>query len=158
REDIFVYAPPGQELDDFLALIEAFNRRADRPTAWRPIVRAGTDSFARLAAGRPGDIAILAGRNDREVGLMRPGHEAGLHALAAKRWLAGSDGFDDLRHVLAGRPLAVEIMTGRHEIPSILARKLVAEAEVFGAFAPSEAGPPAIEMASTHHLEKMVNG
>ena len=29
REEIFVYAPPGAELDDFLALIDAFNRRAE---------------------------------------------------------------------------------------------------------------------------------
>src|SRR5215470_687251 len=41
REEIFVYAPPGAELDDFLGLIDAFNRRPERPTAWKPVVRAG---------------------------------------------------------------------------------------------------------------------
>ena len=89
--------------------------------------------------------------------LMRRCHDAGFHVLADKPWLAGPEGLDDLRHTLAAGPLAVEIMTGRHEITSRLTRKLVAEAEVFGDFAAADAGAPAIEMASVHHLEKMVN-
>ena len=156
-EEIFVYAPPGPELDDFLALITAFNRRRERPTAWRPVVRSERESLDRLDAERRGDVVILAGRNDRKVRLMRRCHDAGFHVLADKPWLAGPEGLDDLRHILAGGPLAVEIMTGRHEITSLLTRKLVAEAEVFGDFASSDAGAPAIEMASVHHLEKVVN-
>jgi predicted dehydrogenase len=156
-EEIFVYAAPGPELDDFLALIAAFNRRRERPTAWRPVVRAGSESLERLEAERPGDVVILAGRNDRKMRLMRRCHDAGFHVLADKPWLAGPEGLDDLRHTLAGGPLAVEIMTGRHDITSRLARKLVAEAEVFGDFEASSPGAPAIEMASVHHLEKMVN-
>jgi predicted dehydrogenase len=157
-DNVFVYAPPGPELDDFLGLIDAFNRRPERPTAWRPVVRAGGDSLARLAADRPGEVVIIAGRNDRKIGLMRRCHDAGFHVLADKPWLAGSEGLDDLRHILAGGPLAVEIMTGRYDIASRLTRKLVAEADVFGDFAPSEAGAAAIEMAGVHHLEKLVNG
>ncbi len=125
RDEIFVYAPAGPELDDFLALIDAFNRRAERPTAWRPVVHAGGGSLERLLAERPGDVVILAGRNDRKMALMRRLHDAGLHVLADKPWLAGPEGLDDLRHTLAGGPLAIEIMTGRHEITSILVRKLV---------------------------------
>ena len=34
--EVFVYATAGPELDDFLALVERFNRRAERPTRWRP--------------------------------------------------------------------------------------------------------------------------
>ena len=41
REEIFVYAQAGPELDDFLALIDAFNRRPERPTAWKPVVHGG---------------------------------------------------------------------------------------------------------------------
>jgi len=158
RDDVFVYAQPGPELDDFLGLIDAFNRRAERPTAWRPAVRAGGDSPARLEAERPGEIVILAGRNDRKIGLMRRCHDAGFHVLADKPWLAGPEGLDDLHRILAGGPLAVEIMTGRHDVTSMLTRKLVADAEVFGDFAPPEAGAAAIEMAGVHHLEKVVNG
>src|SRR5512135_2198012 len=79
HDEIFVYAPAGPELDDFLALIAAFNRRAERPTAWRPVVRAGGESLERLLAERLGDVVILAGRNDRKMGLMRRLHDAGVH-------------------------------------------------------------------------------
>ena len=89
-EEIFVYAPPGPELDDFLALIDAFNRRRERPTAWRPIVRAGVGSLERFLANRPGDIVILAGRNDRKMALMRRLYDAGVHVLADARRLLRS--------------------------------------------------------------------
>ena len=158
RDEIFVYAPAGSELDDFLALIDAFNRRPERPTAWRPVVRAGEGSLDRLLAERPGEVVILAGRNDRKIGLMRRLHDAGLHVLADKPWLTGAEGLDDLRHTLAGGPLAIEIMTGRHEITSILIQKLVGDAEVFGDFESAGPGSPAIRIGSVHHLEKTVNG
>jgi len=135
RDEIHVYAPPGRELDDFLALIDAFNRRRERPTAWRPIVRAGPGSLARLEAERPGDAVVLAD----------------------KPWLAGPDGLEDLRHALAGGPLAVEMMTGRHEITSRLTSTLLQEGEVFGELEVTD-GVTAIEMTSVHHLEKTVNG
>ena len=154
RDEIFVYARPGPELDDFLALVEAFNRRSERPTGWRPVVRAGEQSMERLLAERPGDVAILAGRNDVKMARMRALHDAGIHVLADKPWLAGSKGLEDLRHVLSGGALCMEIMTGRHDVGSILTRKLVADADVFGAWE----GDPAIEIASVHHLEKLVNG
>src|SRR5262249_42481350 len=90
-DDIHVYAPPGRELDDFLALIDAFNRRPERPTAWRAVVRAGDRPLERLIADRPSNIVILAGRNDRKITLMRRLHGAGFHLLADKPWLAGPD-------------------------------------------------------------------
>lgn len=158
RDKIFVYGREGPELDDFLGLVEAFNRRPERPTGWRPVVRAGDHPLERLVAERPGDVVVLAGRNDRKMATMRRLHDAGLHVLADKPWLAAPDGLDDLGHVLAGGPLAVEIMTGRHDVTSILTAKLVGEAEIFGGFVDPRAGEPAIEIASVHHLEKTVDG
>jgi len=157
-DELFVYAPPGEELDDFLALVEAFNRRSERPTAWRPVVRAGGRSLERLAADRPGDIAIIAGRNDTKMSAIRRLHDAGSHILADKPWLAGPDGLADLRHTLADLPLAAEIMTGNHEITALLTTELVADAGVFGGFAEGGPAAPAIEIAGVHHLEKLVNG
>ena len=157
REEIFVYAEPGAELDDFLALIEAFNARAEAPTAWRAVVRAGDQPLERLVAERPGDVVILAGRNDRKMTLMRRLHDAGLHVLADKPWLTGAAGLEDLRHALSGGALAVELMTGRHEVTSILMRKLAGEPDVLGDL-DTKSGTPAIEISGVHHLEKTVNG
>lgn len=157
RDEIFVYARPGAELDDFLALVEAFNRRAASPTSWRPVVRPSDQPLEGLIAERPGEVVILAGKNDGKMAMMRRLHDAGLHVLADKPWMAGSARLEDLRHTLAGGALAVEMMTGRHDITSILAGKLVGAPDVFGDFA-VEAGRPAIEISSVHHLEKTVNG
>jgi predicted dehydrogenase len=158
RDEIFVYAPKGPELDDFLALIQAFNQRAERPTAWRPVIRAGPESLERLERERPGDVVILAGRNDRKMATIRRLHDAGFHVLADKPWLAGPHGLDDLRHVVERGPVAMEIMTGRHEITSMLATRLVGDRELFGEFARTPSETPAIESVSVHHLEKSVNG
>src|SRR5262249_30171409 len=65
HDEIFVYAEAGRELDDFLALIEAFNGRSEEPTSWRPVVWTGARPIERLIAERPGGIVVLAGRNDR---------------------------------------------------------------------------------------------
>lgn len=88
---------------------------------------------------------------------MRRLHDAGFHVLADKPWMVDSSGLDDLRHTLAGGPLAVEMMTGRHDMMSILTRKLVRARDVFGDF-DVDSGQPAIEISGVHHLEKTVNG
>jgi len=157
HDEIFVYAEAERELDDFLALIEAFNGRSDEPTSWRPVVWTGARPIERLIAERPGRVVVLAGRNDRKMSAMRRLHDAGFNVLADKPWLASAAGLDDLRHVLAEGPLAVEMMTGRHEITSILVGKLVRERELFGGF-DLGGGRPAIEISGVHHLEKRVNG
>ena len=55
----------GREVVEFLDLLGAFNRRAERPTRWRPVIRAGPEPLARLVRERPGDVVIVAGRNDQ---------------------------------------------------------------------------------------------
>lgn len=158
RGEIVVYAPEAPELREFLALVDAFNRRSERPTGWRPVVRVASDPLDRLLAERAGDVVILAGRNDRKMALIRQLHDAGLHVLADKPWLVRTEALADLEHTLAGGPLVMEIMTGRHEITAILEEKLVREPEVFGAFRRAAGEDAAITLESVHHLEKMVNG
>jgi predicted dehydrogenase len=145
------------ELDDFLTLVEAFNRRTEEPTSWRPEVRTSDHPLDHLIAEHPGHIVILAGKNNRKMAAMRRLHDAGFHVLADKPWMADASGLADLRHTLAGGPLAVEMMTGRHDITSILTRKLVRERDGFGDF-DVDSATPTIEISGVHHLEKSVNG
>lgn len=158
RDELVVHAPKGPELDDFVALVDSFNHRRERPTGWLVTVHAGERSLERLVAERPGDVVVLAGRNDRKLATIRRLHDAGFHVLADKPWMTGPDGLDDLRHVLEAGPLAVEMMTGRHEITARLAERLVRETPVFGGFADDGADEPGIEITSVHHLEKTVDG
>jgi predicted dehydrogenase len=161
-DEVVVYVPDGPGDEDgrpaaeFLDLLTAFNRRAQRPTQWRVVVRAGPEPLARLLAERPGDIVILAGKNDRKMALVRRLHDAGLHVLADKPWMTTAAALADVRHVLAGGARVMEMMTGRHAATSRLAERLVGEAEIFGGFDGGEG--PAIRLASVHHLEKVVNG
>jgi predicted dehydrogenase len=163
RDEVVVYvaeAPGdtggGREAREFLDLLEAFNRRPEHPTRWRVEVRAGPDPLGRLLRERPGDVVILAGRNDRKMALARRLHDAGLHVLADKPWLTRAAALADVRHVLAGGARVMEMMTGRHAPTARVAERLVREPDVFGAF---ETGAgPAIELESVHHLEKSVNG
>jgi predicted dehydrogenase len=163
-DDIVVYAPGqpedarrGREVAEFLDLVDAFNRRPQRPTRWRAAVRAGDDPLGRLLGERPGDVVILAGRNDRKMALVRRLHDAGLHVLADKPWITTAAALSDVRHVLGGGARVMEMMTARHAPTSIVAERLVRDPEIFGE-CPTDAGAPAIRLESVHHLEKSVNG
>ncbi len=156
--DVFVYATPGPELDDFLALVDRFNRRAERPTSWRPRVQTSADPLAGLLAERPGDLVVLAGRNGGKARVIRQLHAAGLHVLADKPWLVRPDDLADIRDSLVGPPIVREMMTGRRDATNKLVKMLVDDADLFGGFAPSSAAEPAIEQESVHHFEKRVDG
>ncbi len=155
---VFVYATAGPELDDFLALVERFNRRAERPTRWRPRVQVSTDPLARLLDERPGDVVVLAGRNGGKARLIRRLHTAGFHVLADKPWLVRPDDLSDIRESLAGPPVVREMLTGRRDAVVRLVRRLVGEPDLFGGFTAAGAGGPAIEQESVHHFEKRVDG
>jgi len=156
-DEIVVYAADGsREVAEFLGLLQAFNARPERPTGWRPVLRAGPDPLARLVRDRPGDAVILAGRNDRKMALARRLHDAGFHVLADKPWLTTAAALADVRHVLAGGAQTVEMMTGRHAGPARVAERLVREPAIFGTFLTG--AEPAIRLTSVHHLEKSVNG
>jgi len=156
--EVFVYASPGPELDDFLALVERFNRRAERPTDWRPRVRLSADPLAQLLVERPGDVVVLAGKNGGKARVMRRLHASGLHVLADKPWLVEPADLTEIRASLAGGPIAREMMTGRRDTIGRLVKRLVDDAPLFGGFATDGAAAPALDQESVHHFEKRVDG
>ena len=162
-DEIAVYAPAsdgvggGRELAEFLALIESFNRRPERATAWRPVIHTADDPLAQLLTDRPGDVVILAGKNDRKLARARRLHDAGLHVLADKPWLTTPATLTDIEHVLSGGARTMEMMTSRHASTSRVADRLVGDREILGELATADADA-AIRLVSVHHLEKVVNG
>jgi predicted dehydrogenase len=151
-DDIVVYAPDGPERRDFLALVDRFNGRG---TAWRVEVVTTDDPLGRIIDERRGDVVVLAGRNGGKARTMRRLHDAGFHVLADKPWLVEPGDLAEIRASLAGPPVAMEIMTGRHDLGGRLLKRIVESPEVFGAF---RADGLAIESDSVHHLEKLVDG
>ena len=118
--EMFVYAQDGPEVREFLALVERFNARAERPTRWRPVVVTTGDPLARLIAERRGKAVVLAGRNGGKARTFRRLHEAGFHVLADTPWLVEPEDLADVRASLTGWPLVMEIMTGRHDVAAPL--------------------------------------
>jgi predicted dehydrogenase len=155
-DDVFVYGD-GPQVTEFLGLLEAFNRRPQNPTRWRAVVREGPEPLARLLRDHPGDVVILAGKNDRKMSLVRGLHDGGLHVLADKPWMTSAEALPDVRHVLGGGARVMEMMTGRYAPTSRIAERLVGEPEIFGAFDTGGEEFP-IRLTSVHHLAKSVNG
>lgn len=154
-DSIVVYGRDSQERRDFLALVEQFNRRPTEPTRWRPHVVTADEPLSRLIADRRGDVVVLAGPTAGKARTIRRLHEAGFHVLADKPWLVGPGDREHVRASLQGWPLAMEMMTGRHDVAAQLLKRLVDAPDVFGSF---RADTAAITHVSVHHLAKLVEG
>jgi predicted dehydrogenase len=154
---VHLYARPGPDREAFLGLIDAFNTRSANPTHWRVHLHEAEDPLSRLVRDRYGDIVILAGRNAEKLATIARLHAAGFNVLADKPWLTTSAALPDLYQATAAPPLAMDIMTERNDVLARLRRHLVCRPRVFGEFV-RDSEYPAIEIASVHHLYKVVNG
>lgn len=150
-ENVHVYAEDGPDLERFVAIVQAFNARPQTPTRWRLHVHRGPDWLTRLLAEQPGRLAVVAGRNDVKMNVIRRLHAAGFHVLADKPWVIDAEQLDALRAVCDSAPLAMDVMTERHEVSVRLMRVLMSDARLFG-------HARSLTLQSVHHLYKLVNG
>ncbi len=155
-DDIHVFAEDGPDVDQFVDLVHAFNARPHDPTHWTLYVYRGADFLEKMLAQRPGEVVIVAGRNNEKLPFMQLLHAQGFNVLGDKPWLIASAQLDLLRQVTAGAPLAMDIMTERHEIANRLQRALAREPALFGDYR-ADGRAPAISLRSVHHLCKQVN-
>jgi predicted dehydrogenase len=105
---------------------------------------------------------VISGRNKGKIDYIQTSVGAGLHALVDKPWILSSEDFKKLKDTLdladkKGR-IALDIMTERFEISSILQRALVSDPDVFGEIVPGTPDSPGVYMESVHHLMKVVAG
>ena len=154
---IHLYARPGAEHDAFTGLVRSFNTRADAPTDWDLRVHESNAPERALVGERCGNVVVLAGRNQPKLGTIARLHAAGLHVLADKPWLTDPRGIPNLARVTEGWPLAMDIMTFRHDAIARITHRLAASPDLFGALLVSSR-EPAIDLHSVHHLLKVVNG
>jgi predicted dehydrogenase len=156
-DEVYVYAADGPDLENFLHIVRTFNQRADNPTRWKLHVYRGEDRFERLLSEQRGDVAIIAGKNDRKMASIHRLHAHGFFVLGDKPWLIDPAQIGMLEEAAATPPLAMDIMTERHEITTRLQVALAAQPRVFGRLR-NDGDQPAISMQSVHHLYKIVNG
>src|SRR5579859_6525233 len=109
NDDIHVFAEDGPDVDHFVDLVHAFNERAVNPTRWTLYVYRGADFLEKLLAQRPGQGAIVAGRNSEKMLLIHLLHARGFHVLGDKPWVIESTQIGLLREVIASAPLAMDI-------------------------------------------------
>lgn len=156
-DTVHVYAPEGPEVEAFLALVESFNSRTEAPTRWRLVSYIGPEWLERAEAEKAGDVAVVAGRNDGKAALIHRLHDAGLAVLADKPILIDAAELTHLEAALAGPPLLLDLMAGRHAPSNRALAALAAAPEVFGTWR-CDGPEPAITLKSTHHLYKVING
>jgi len=159
--DVHVYATPGDERDAFVALIDAFNTRDESPTNWCVHIHdapSEEEALDVLIEQRRGQAVALAGRNNNKLNAIARLHAQGFWVLADKPWVTDERAVADLDEACSGSPLAMDIMPDRHEFLARVRKQIVSTKELFGEFVIDDPHGPAIELSSTHHLYKIVNG
>ena len=157
-----VYAPLGFDLNEHLKRINGFNTRAANPTNWELEIHTSNDPLARMLRDKPGNVVIMAGRNNGKIDRIQASVEGGINALIDKPWIINAADFPKLEATLkaaeAKKLIAYDIMTERSEITTMLQRELINDAAVFGVLQKGSESDPAIYMESIHHLYKVVSG
>ena len=157
-----VYIPEGPELQDHLARIKGYNNRAESPTSWIPKVYSGEDYLQKMLQELPGNVMMVAGKNDQKIDYILKALNQGIHVYADKPLVIDSEGYQKLKkaYQIAGKKelLFLDIMTERFEITTLLQRELSQIPEVFGELVEGSPDSPAITKESVHHFFKQVSG
>ena len=159
---VYIFAPEGPELKDHLNRIAGYNKRPEDPTAWNLEVYTGTDYLQKMIAQKPGNVMMVAGKNDRKIDYILAAIENGIHVYADKPLVINQEGFKKL---VKAFQLADEknlrlfdIMTERFEITTLLQRELSMIPGLFGELEVGTPENPAITKESVHHFFKYVSG
>jgi predicted dehydrogenase len=159
---VHVYAPLGSDLTAHLGRIAGFNTRSQQPTRWELEVHTGPDYLARFAKEKPGNVVVLAGRNASKIDAILAALDAGMNVLADKPWILVPEDLAKLQQALdlaeAKHLIALDIMTERYEITSILQRAFVQDEGTFGKIIAGSPEDPGVFMESVHYLKKLVAG
>jgi predicted dehydrogenase len=159
---VYVFSPDGAELKDFLQRLEGFNTRSEDPTAWNVEVYKGPDYLNQMIRRKPGNVMMVAGKNDHKIEYILDAVQNGMHVYADKPLVIDQEGFGKLQQAFAKAKekdlLLYDIMTERFEITSILQKELSMFPEVFGDLVDGTREEPAITKESVHHFFKYVSG
>ena len=160
--EVFVYAPDGPELADYLKRVEGFNSRADEPTNWNLTVYRGDDFLEKMIQESPGQVVITSGNNALKTDYILKSVEAGLNVLADKPMVIFPGELSRLEKAFQVAEekgiLLYDIMTERYEITTVLQRELSMIPGVFGKIIPGTPEKPSITKESVHHFFKYVAG
>lgn len=158
---VYVYAPEGQEVVAFMQQLSAFNSM-EKPTSWQVALYKGADFLEKMIAEKPGNVLMVAGKNDQKIDYILAAIQEGIHVYADKPLVIDREGFQKLEQAVSLAKsqdlMLYDIMTERFEITSILQKELSKIPAVFGALQAGSIEEPAITKESVHHFYKQVSG
>jgi predicted dehydrogenase len=159
---VYVYAPDGPELKDYLNRVRGFNSRGENPTRWDMRVYTGPDFLGKMLKEMPGNVMVTAGNNQRKAEYIQACVDAGIHVFSDKPMCIDREGFQQLKKAFESarknKVLLYDIMTERFEITTILQKELIHIPEFFGRMELGTLESPAVTKESVHHFYKIVSG
>lgn len=159
---IYVFAPEGPEVSDFLSKIESYNSRSETPTHWKVNNYFGDDYLEKMIAQKPGNVMVVAGKNSKKIDYILAAVKAGLNVYADKPLVINPEGFQKLEEAFKIAKdkgvMIYDIMTERFEVTTGMQRQFSMLPEVFGQVLEGSPEEPAIIKESVHHFFKYVSG
>lgn len=160
--NIFVYAPKGIELDQFLTRVKSFNNRLESPTNWNLMEETSEDFLQQMLTNKKGNVVLISGNNQRKTDYIYQSIAAGLNVLADKPMAINPDNFELLKKafILAekNKVMLFDIMTERYDILNILQQEIMQDEKLFGTTQADSPSDPSIKVESVHHFYKTVAG
>jgi len=159
---VYVYAPPGNDLQLHLDRINAYNNRIEKPTRWKEEVYSGSDFFGKMIAEKNGNVVVLSGNNEKKADYILKSLQNGFNVYADKPMAIDGAQFEKIKQAFEiaqkNNLVLYDIMTERYEITTILQRELSMIPEIFGTLEKGSSENPAVEMKSEHNFYKYVSG
>jgi predicted dehydrogenase len=160
--EVFVYAPDGDDLTEHLKKIAACNSRAESPTQWDEKVYTGADFEEKMLQEKKGNVVALAGNNGKKTNYIRNAVSNGLNVLADKPMAINTEGYALLKECFeiarTNNVLLYDVMTERFEVTTMLQRALSRLPAVYGEQQVGRPDDPAVTKVSVHHFYKAVSG
>lgn len=159
---IFVFAPDGPEVQDFLDKIKSYNSREESPTAWNINTYFGDDYLDKMLSQKPGNVMVVAGKNSKKIDYILQAVRAGLNVYADKPLVIHPEGFNKLKEAFQIAEeqgvMIYDIMTERFEATTAMQKLLSGIPSIFGELEQGSMEKPAISKESVHHFFKYVSG
>jgi len=157
-----IYAPEGDDLQQHMDRISAYNHRAENPTKWAEKIFIGGSFFEQMIKQKKGNVVVLAGNNQKKASYIKTSVDSGFNVLADKPMAIDRTGFETLKSAFESakknKVLLYDIMTERYEITTILQREISMLPEVFGQLEQGTTENPAVTKESVHYFYKYVSG
>jgi predicted dehydrogenase len=158
----YVFAPEGADVADFLGKIDSYNGRDENPTDWNTEVYLGDDFLSKMIDQKPGNVMIVAGKNDKKIDYILAAVKAGVNVYADKPLVINQEGFEKLEEVFKIAEekgvVVYDIMTERFEETTAMQKQFSMSLEVFGELIDGTPEAPAISKESVHYFSKIVSG